>query len=111
MKRDFKYRRIAVLILFIFCVGFFMPMVYGQQSQPPETEKKLVKNPEIQTISPGPRNAKEKVALFVFLVWLWIAIGVSIYLIRLKIIEADRLYEFHFYGNPKDRDSPTRHGS
>lgn len=111
MNGNFKYRQIAVLLILVFCAGFFMPLAYGQQLQPPETEKKMEKNPEIQTSSPGPRNAKEKVALFVFLVWLWIAIGVSIYYMRLKIIEADRLNELHFYGSLKDRDHPPRHGS
>ncbi len=44
----------------------------------------------------GPQNIKEKTAIYVFLAWLWLSIGILVYILRLKIKEADRLHAIKF---------------
>lgn len=63
-------------------------------------------NPESQNevradIQPGPQDIVEKVGIYVFLVWIWISIVVLIYFLRLKVKEADRLYELKYYDSYK----------
>jgi cytochrome b6 len=48
-------------------------------------------------IVPAPQNIRESTAIYVFLGWMWVSIGVLIYLLRLKIKEIDRLYFSRYY--------------
>jgi hypothetical protein len=50
-----------------------------------------------ETIQPAPKNIKERSAVYVFLVWLWLIIGSLIYVFALKIREADRIFSLHYY--------------
>jgi quinol-cytochrome oxidoreductase complex cytochrome b subunit len=52
-----------------------------------------------ESVVPSPANIKESTAIYVFVGWMWLAIGVLIYLLRQKIREADRLH-FSRYFNP-----------
>jgi hypothetical protein len=52
---------------------------------------------EKPVIHPGPQNIVEKIGIYVFLAWIWISIVVLTYFLRLKVKEADRLYELRFY--------------
>ncbi|MEW5900116.1 MAG: hypothetical protein AB1715_01495 [Acidobacteriota bacterium] len=49
----------------------------------------------------APRNIKERTGIYVFLGWMWAAIGALIYFLRLKITEVDRLYASRFFAPDK----------
>ena len=46
---------------------------------------------------PGPKTAQEKTAVYIFLVWVWGAVLVLIFIIRGKIKESDRLYHLKYF--------------
>lgn len=76
----------------------------------PQAEKSLAAPPpnsDVQSkeVSPGPQNIKEKIGIYVFIAWLWGAIFVLIYFLKLKIIEADRLCLFRFFQH-QDKEKP-----
>ena len=52
---------------------------------------------EAAKVHPGPQDIKERIAIYVFLGWLWLSILVLIYLLRLKIRESDRLNNFAYF--------------
>jgi len=57
------------------------------------------KPPAIRTepIVPAYQNIKERSAVRVFYVWLWLSIGVLLYFLRWWVQEADRVYRAKFY--------------
>ncbi len=61
-----------------------------------------------EVIHPGPQSLKERWGIGVFLVWMWLSIGVLVYFILLQIREADRVKELG-YDSPvmADRDKRT----
>ena len=70
-----------------------------------ETKPEAKAEAKAETIQPAPKNIKEKSAVYVFLVWLWLTIGSLIYVFALKIREADRIFSLHYY---QPRKSPGR---
>ena len=48
-------------------------------------------------------DPRGSMALIVFLVWLWLAIGILVVVLGMKIREADRLHEAGFF---RDRPDP-----
>lgn len=57
--------------------------------------------PQPASVVPALQNIKEGTAIYVFLGWMWLAIGVLSYLLRLKIKEADRLLASKYYSPDK----------
>jgi len=57
---------------------------------------------ESETIVPGPVSIKEKIALYVFISWVWLSIAVCIFFLWLKIKESDRLLALGFYSEDSD---------
>ncbi len=103
MKTYFKFNAVLVLLALSCFLLLFSPLIYTQQDKPAETEIQDL-NEDTVASKPGPKNIKDKIALYVFLAWVWIAIFVSIYFLRLKIIEVDRLSGYRFYQNIKEKD-------
>lgn len=64
--------------------------------------KPAVKKARTETIVPGPKDLRERWAIPVFLVLLWLAIIILLTILRWKIQEADRVYHAKFYAH-KDR--------
>jgi len=93
----FTWARILILI------GLLMAMtpVFAQSQAPPipgqPAARAKAESAAPEAISSGPRNIKEKTAIVVFLAWLWLAIIVSICVLRWKIQEADRVHGTEFY--------------
>lgn len=94
-----------VLLWLVFLAPLFSFCAVGGEWPPqdPSTEKPKVERIEDQaeTIVPGPKDIKEKTALFIFIGWLWLCIGVCIFFLRLKIKEADRLLGLDFFSDSK----------
>jgi hypothetical protein len=61
----------------------------------PEVKKAPVKRTE--PIIPAFQTPKEKTAVIVFYVWLWLSIGVLIYFLRWWVQEADRVFRAKYY--------------
>ncbi len=57
------------------------------------------KAPAVRTepIVPAYQSIKERAAVQVFFVWLWLSIGVLLYFLRWWVQEADRVYKAKFY--------------
>jgi len=96
MKPDFKFNSVIFLLSLSCFLLLFCPFIYAQQAKPAETEIQDM-NEDTNASKPGQKNIKDKIALYVFLAWVWIAIFISIYFLRLKIIEVDRLSGYGFY--------------
>jgi len=62
-----------------------------------------------ETIHPAFADLREKTAVIVFLAWLWIIVGILVWLLRMKIREADRVHALKFYPEPKDASRPPTH--
>ncbi len=68
----------------------------------PAAAKPAVKKARTETIVPGPKDLRERWAIPVFLVLLWLAIIILLTILRWKIQESDRVYHAKFYAH-KDR--------
>ena len=76
-------------------------IVQAPAQQPPAKDKAALVQVQPEKIVHGPRNIKERTAIYVFVGWLWAAIVVLIYITRLEIKEADRLLNLKFYRDGK----------
>ncbi len=70
-----------------------------QSAAPAPAVKPAKKVPEkrTETIVPAFSGIKERTAVFVFYVWLWLSIVVLIYFLRLWVKESDRVYHAKYY--------------
>jgi hypothetical protein len=79
------------------------------QAAPAKTAAKVKAPPAPEIIHPAFASLKEKTAVLVFLAWLWIIVAILVWLLRMKIREADRVYSLKFYPDPKDASRPPTH--
>jgi len=83
-----RKKSLSMFLLVIFFVSFLiLQIIFAQQVTQEEQEEKII---------PSPQNIKESTGIYVFLAWMWIAIFVLIYILRLKIREVDRLHKLRF---------------
>ena len=92
MKRILLPLMALCLLALVFSFGL-AEVVPGQEEQNPDVE---------ETIVPGPTDVKQATAIYVFLGWIWLSIGILIFFIRLKIKEVDRLHELGYFTKDKD---------
>ncbi len=57
---------------------------------------------DVETIVPAPSGIKQATAIYVFLGWIWLSIGILIFFLRLKIKEVDRLYDLGYFSEDKN---------
>lgn len=76
-----------------------------REPEPQEMQAPVQAKVEPEKIVAGPRNIKEKTAIYVFLGWLWVSIGVCVYILRLKIKEADRLHNMKFFSPERKQET------
>lgn len=87
----------GVFLLSIFFLSFFLPELDFAQQVAQEVQEEIIQAKDVQQkIIPSPQNIKEQTGIYVFLAWMWIAIVVLIYILRLKIREVDRLHKLRF---------------
>lgn len=94
----FLFPVIVLLLVFLFSHGMF------SLSFPQEIQKSSAGLEKEEKIVPSAGNIKQKTAIYVFLSWVWLAILVLIYFIRLKIKEVDRLYRLGYFQEKKTRE-------
>lgn len=80
------------LLVSFFLSFFILEYNFAQQVTQEEKEEKII---------PSPQNIKESTGIYVFVAWMWIAIFVLIYILRLKIREVDRLLKLGFLSAKK----------
>jgi hypothetical protein len=68
----------------------------GQTAEKPAPGKKAPAQ-RTEPIVPAFQTPKEKTAVIVFYVWMWLSIGVLIYFLRWWVQEADRVFKAGFY--------------
>jgi hypothetical protein len=97
-----KKRFLGMVLLTVFLLSFFIPEFnYAQQAAQEKQEEKIQDKGGEQKIIPSPQNIKESTGIYVFVAWMWLAIFVLIYILRLKIREVDRLYMLRFLSYKK----------
>jgi hypothetical protein len=97
-----KNRFLGVFLLVVFFLSFFiLEFNFAQQVRQEEQEEKIQVKDDQEKIIPSPQNIKESTGIYVFVAWMWIAIFVLIYVLRLKIREVDRLLKLRFLPTKK----------
>jgi hypothetical protein len=114
-ESDMK-KRIASFLLPVLIIGVFSAFaatiqqpapkekdktVQALMQQPPAKDKAVQPQDQPEKLVAAPRNIKERTAVYVFVAWLWAAIFVLIYILKLEIKEADRLLDLKFYRDEK----------
>ena len=62
------------------------------QGAPQAAVKATVEKAPGQAILAAPRTARERTSIYVLLAWLWLSIAVLLWLLRLRVREADRVF-------------------
>ena len=65
----------------------------------PAVVKAADKKARTEAVVPGPKDIRELWAIRVFMVFLWLAIIILLYILRWKIQESDRVYHAKFYAH------------
>jgi len=77
-------------------------VVEKTQAEEKKTEQTNQNEEEVaDVIVPSPKDHKEAMGIYVFLTWIWLSIGVLIYILRLKVKETDRIYRLKFFSKDK----------
>ncbi len=99
-----KNRLIWALVI-VFCLPlFFLQPAFGQEVKPQEQVKTAQPEKAQEKIVPSAKNIKESTGICIFVAWMWLSIFVLIYVLRLKIREADRLHKLGYFSRTKRRD-------
>jgi hypothetical protein len=94
-----KKRLRAFLLLIVFSLSFFLIDENFAQQVSPEKQSRVEKKAE-KTVA-SPKTIKEATRIYVFVGWMWLAIFVLLYFLRLKIKEVDRLYHLQYFSAKK----------
>ena len=96
-KRVYSY----ISLLICFFVLFFPALDFAQNTTEKELEINAKDKEKSGEIVVQDINIKEKTGVYVFIAWMWISIFVLFYIVRQKVKEVDRLYDFKFFSNDK----------
>ena len=91
--------RLPILLISLILLSFLRAAspLLGQETAPPLKAQETQAKAQPEKIVAAPQNIKESSRLYVFLGWMWLAIAILVYFLRLKIKEADRLYDLTFF--------------
>jgi hypothetical protein len=93
---------LGIFLLVSFFLSFLILEFNFAQQVTKEEQEEIIQTKENQEkIIPSPQNIKESTGIYVFVAWMWIAIFVLIYILRLKIKEVDRLLKLRFLSAKK----------
>lgn len=97
-----KKRSLGIFLLVIFFLSFFiLECNFAQQVTQEDQEETIQAKEDQEKIIPSAQNIKESTGIYVFVAWMWIAIFVLVYILRLKIREVDRLLKLRFLSAKK----------
>jgi hypothetical protein len=91
----------AFLLLLVFFLAFFSSYDLAQQDKPEEQIQVTQAQKEKEKIVPSPKNIKESTGIYVFVGWIWLAVFILVFFLRLKIKEVDRLYRLGYFSQKK----------
>jgi len=95
-----KKKCMALFLLIVLLHSFVLLKIdFAQQAEQEKTE--TTQEEVSEKIVPGPQGIKESTGIYVFITWVWLAILVLVYFLRLKIKEVDRLLEIRFLSEKK----------
>lgn len=90
----------CILIILLLMPGIGLSQDTGNETIPAQAQQEETTE---KAIHPGPQDIKEQTAIYVFLIWIWSIIIVLIYVLRKKIMEADRLHKLAYFDSPKGK--------
>ena len=100
MIKKRKWIVLCILIVTLHSFVLLRPDFAKQVAQKEKTE--MTKEHEGQDkIVSGPKDIKESTGIYVFVSWMWLAIVILIYFLKLKIKEVDRLLEIRYLSGKK----------
>ena len=102
MKKRTTFPRVAIFLLVFFLALAQAEILASQESSSPQEKQEDRFEDEVETIVPAPKDITEASAIYIFLGWIWLSIGILIFFLRLKIKEVDRLHELGFFSEDKD---------
>lgn len=83
----------AVLIMALISILAFGVGEARSQDKPPASVKPAVEKTPAQAVLAAPMTtALERTSVYVLLAWLWLTIAVLLWLLRLRVREADRVF-------------------
>ena len=92
----------AIFVLtFVFSTGQ-KEVIAGQEASSLQQSQGDRVEADVEVIVPAPTDIKQTTAIYVFLGWIWLSIGILIFLLRLKIKEVDRLHKLGYFSEDKD---------
>lgn len=91
----------AFLLLLVFFLVFFSSYDLAQQDMSEEQSQAAQAQKEKEKIVPSLKNIKESTDSTVFVGWIWLAVFVLVFFLRLKIKEVDRLYRLGYFSQKK----------
>ena len=102
---EFAMTKLRILSGWILIVLLLIPGVALSQDTSSEAIPAQAQQEETAetAIHPSPQDIKERTAIYVFLIWIWSIIIVLIYVLRKKIMEADRLHKLAYFDSPKGK--------
>jgi hypothetical protein len=100
MRKKKKFVALFVLVV-SFHSFFLLKSDFAQQVAQKEKTEMTQEEESQEKIIPGPQNIKESTGIYVFVAWMWLAIFVLIYILKLKVKEVDRLFEIQFISEKK----------
>ncbi len=111
-------RRLPVLLIVLLALGVASWSLAGQAAQDapkppvagagaaqPAAAKPAVAAPAAE-VTPPPMPPREKTGVYVFLAWTWLTIAVLLYILTLKVREADRVLRTGLFGTAGDGKEP-----
>ncbi len=92
-----RTEKVLLFLAVLFCCLSVSSLGFLQEVSPPVKSVEVQAKPQQGKIVAGPRNIKERTAVYVFLGWMWGSVAILVYFLSLKIKEADRLYSSRFF--------------
>ncbi|MCJ7580616.1 MAG: hypothetical protein MUP98_08785 [Candidatus Aminicenantes bacterium] len=101
-----KKRRALLLFAFFILVSVFSivqaEIISGREAPSLQQRQGDRVETDAEVIVSAPTDIKQATAIYVFLGWIWLSIGILIFFLRLKIKEVDRLHDLGFFTQDKD---------
>ncbi len=98
----------GLLALTLCALAFSSAALFSQEPPKAPAGKPAVEAANGET-HPPPMSPKERSRVTVFLAWTWLTIGVLLYLLTLKIREADRVYRTGLFRTTEAEKEPPKH--
>jgi hypothetical protein len=107
-------RRPLTRILLVLAVGVALLPAAGLAAQdaptaPPSATAVAKQAVEATEVAPPTMSPKEKTGVYVFLAWTWMTIAILLYILTLKVREADRVLRTGLFGPPGGGKEPREH--